>query len=138
MNAKDAMKLCIRLLLACVAAFDARVVVAADTAADALASLRAKAELGDAEAQLELGVGYLTGTGISKDSVIALKWVRQAAKQGNPAACACLGFIYSTGNGVPTDKVEAVKWYRKAAEQGFASAQVCLADIYREGAGVPM
>jgi hypothetical protein len=83
-------------------------------------ALRAKAEQGDAEAQLNLGNGYYHGEGVPQDYAEAAKWNRLAAEQGHASAQYHLGFMYDNGQGVPQDYAEAVKWYRLAAEQGHA------------------
>ena len=46
-------------------------------------ALRAKAEQGDAEAQLNLGNGYYHGEGVPQDYAEAAKWNRLAAEQGH-------------------------------------------------------
>jgi len=52
----------------------------------ALAELHQRAVAGDAAAQLELGLHYVTGTGIAPDERAALRWIGQAAAQGHAAA----------------------------------------------------
>ena len=101
------------------------------------ASLRAKAEAGNAAAQFDLGIMYRTGDGVPKDAVEAVKWYRLAAEQGNAKAQTNLGLMYANGDGVPKDQTEAVKWYRKAAEQGNTNAQYNLGNMYNRGEGVP-
>src|SRR5512133_478458 len=65
--------------------------------------VKAKAEAGDEESQLELGRRYDQGAGVSKDQVEAVKWYRKAAEQNVAAAQYNLGL------------------YQKAADQGYAS-----------------
>jgi TPR repeat protein len=43
--------------------------------------VKAKAEAGDAESQVELGLRYDKGEGVVKDQVEAVKWFRKAAEQ---------------------------------------------------------
>jgi hypothetical protein len=62
----------------------------------ALAELHQRAVAGDASAQLELGLHYVTGTGIAPDERAALRWIGQAAAQGNAAAQFELGSYYSS------------------------------------------
>lgn len=96
--------------------------------ADTQASLwRLAAEMGNAGAQLNLGVMYDFGQGVPEDDVEAVKWYRKAAEQGLAQAQFNLAVMYDDGEGVPEDDDEAVKWYRKAAEQGLAEAQLKLA-----------
>ena len=98
--------------------------------------VKAKAEAGDAESQVELGLRYDRGEGVVKDHAEAAKWYRKAAEQNFAAAQYNLGVCYERGDGVAEDRVEAVKWYRKAAEQNFAAAQDNLGICYEYGRGV--
>lgn len=107
-----------------------------ETALKHFEDTKARAEKGDALAQLNLGYCYNTGQGVTKDEVEAVKWYRKAAEQGNAQAQDSLGVCYSNGYGVAKDNAEAVKWYRKAAEQGYAEAQLNLGWCYSNGFGV--
>ena len=98
--------------------------------------VKAKAEAGDAESEVELGLRYEQGKGVAQDQVEAVKWYRKAAEQNLAAAQYNLGIRYEHGEGVAKDQVEAVKWYRKAAEQNFAAAQSNLGICYEYGRGV--
>src|SRR6266581_1354767 len=79
--------------------------------------VKAKAEAGDAESQVELGRRYDKGEGVVKDEVEAVKWYRKAAEQKLAEAQYNLGILYAHGEGVAKDEVEAIKWFRKATEQ---------------------
>jgi TPR repeat protein len=102
--------------------------------------VKAKAEAGDAESELELGRRYNKGEGLAKDEVEAVKWYRKAAEQNLAKAQYAMGVCYERGDGcrdgVAEDDVEAAKWYRKAAEQNFAAAQYNLGVCYDRGDGV--
>ena len=98
--------------------------------------VKAKAEAGDAESEMELGRRYNKGEGLAKDEVEAVKWYRKAADQNLAKAQYNLAVCYSHGEGVVKDQVEAVKWYRKAAEQNDADAQYNLGICYERGDGV--
>ena len=102
-----------------------------------LDELRALAEQGDAEGQLNLGYRYSVGQGVSQDYAEAVRWYRLAAGQGNATAQYNLGVRYDNGEGVPLDYAEAVRWYRFAAEQGVVFAQIGLGSMYASGEGVP-
>ena len=56
--------------------------------------LLARAEEGDANAQLSLGEKYYDGQGVLKDYKEAMKWYRKAADQGDAMAQARLGLMY--------------------------------------------
>ena len=99
-------------------------------------SIKAKAENGDAEAQNDLGFCYATGSGITKDATVAVKWYQKAAEQRFRNAECNLGAMYANGDGVEKDSVQAVIWFRKAAEQGFSPAQYNLGLKYETGDGV--
>src|SRR5437762_13996304 len=43
--------------------------------------VKAKAEAGNAESQVELGLRYEQGKGVAKDQAEAVKWYRKAAEQ---------------------------------------------------------
>jgi TPR repeat protein len=102
-----------------------------------LVDLRARALLGQAQAQFDLGVCYRFGQGVPKNKAEAVKWYRRAAEQGYAKAQYNLGVSYDFGTGVPRDHGQAAKWYRKAAMQGHAKAQFNLGVSYKYGQGVP-
>ena len=77
---------------------------------DEVAALRAKANAGDASAQVNLGFMYRDGEGVPQDDT-------QAADQGVAAAQYDLGVNYANGEGVPQDDAEAVRWYRLAESE---------------------
>jgi TPR repeat protein len=94
------------------------------------------AERGDADAQLNIGIMYERGDGVSQNVMEASKWYRLAADQGNAQAQNNLGFLYDNGEGVTLDDAAAVKWYRMAAIQGYAKAQSNLGGMYANGKGI--
>ena len=94
------------------------------------------AEGGDARAQFILGLCYVSGRGVSKDTAQALKWFHKAADQGLDEAQYTLGCCYNGDDGFPKDSGEAVKWWGIAAAQGYADAQYCLGLKYFVGEGV--
>lgn len=82
-----------------------------------VASLRRRAERGDAEAQFELANVYLKRDDPNK----GLEWLRKAAEAGHAGAQATIGSIYCSGLGVAKDPAEAFKWCCKALAQGTLS-----------------
>jgi TPR repeat protein len=100
-------------------------------------AIKARADKGDAEAQLSVASHYASGTGVARDSAKAAKYIRKAAEQGLSRAQCLLGLLYSNGDGVKPDKVEAARWLRRAADQGLAEAQFDLGMCYAAGDGVP-
>ena len=80
------------------------------------------AELGDAEAQFNLGVLYDEGAGVARNLETAADWYRKAAEQGFIDAQTNLGIMYYHGLGVERDLETAAHWFRLAADQGDAEA----------------
>ena len=104
----------------------------------ALSEWKPLAEQGDATAQINLGVMYEDGKGVSQDYEIAVKWYRLAAEQGDVRAQINLGLMYAKGVGVIQDNVYAHMWSNIAASAGDKDAvsnrdiianQMTLADI---------
>ena len=118
------------------------------------AELVKKAEAGDANAQLCLGLAYAVGVvtlidldspaemcayqirGVSKDTVKAIQWFERAAAQGNAEIQTRVASIYADGRDIPKNAAKAVEWYQKAAVQGSVVAQFQLAGMYGDGKGV--
>src|SRR5216683_295045 len=105
--------------------------------AKALRLIRPLANDGDATAQFNLGLMYLTGHGVQQDDSAAALWFRKAAEQGYAFAQFLLGDQYANGKGVPQDYGDAMIWFRRAAEQGHPVAKLYLGVMYAEGRGVP-
>src|SRR5258708_3163112 len=98
--------------------------------------LRKAAKEGDALAQLNLGLCYGNGRGVTKDTALAITWFRTSAEQGFAEAQYTLGCCRNGDDGFPKDSNEAVKWWERAASQGHADAQYCLGLSYSVGEGV--
>jgi TPR repeat protein len=81
------------------------------------------AELGDVEAQYNIGVLFDEGAGVDQDLSAAADWYRRAGEQGFPDAQTNLGMMYYHGQGVERDLEEAAKWFRLAADHGDAEAK---------------
>ena len=91
------------------------------------------AELGDAEAQFNLGVLYDEGAGVERNLATAADWYRKAAEQGFIDAQTNLGILYYHGLGVDRDHEAAARWFRLAADQGDAEAGEYLQRIRDRG-----
>jgi TPR repeat protein len=87
------------------------------------------AELGDVEAQYNLGVMYDEGTSVEQDFGKAAEWYRKAAEQGFVDAQANLGMMYYHGIGVSRDHKEAARWLQQAADRGDAESAEILRRI---------
>ena len=94
------------------------------------------AERGDVDAQLELGLEYLHGDGVSQDYSLAVKWLEAAAVSGSAVAQYEFGMMHVRAQGFEEDYETAVRWIRLSAKQGFVSAQHQLAMAYVLGFGI--
>lgn len=81
-------------------------------------------------AQTAIGLAYLQGVGVDKNSKSALGWFQMAAKQENAAAQIQLAQMYLTGTGVTKSIEEAYFWMEKAARRGDVEGQARLAQWY--------
>lgn len=98
--------------------------------------LRAFADRGDADAQFEMGLRYLTGEGFKKDEKKGVEWLRKAAESGHLRAQYVYGSLFEDGVTVPKDPAKALEWYLKAANGGFPMAQHSVGVAYEIGQGV--
>ncbi len=101
-----------------------------------LAKLEVLANLGDTEAQYQLGRNYLSGNGTGKDPKKAGFWFNKAARNGHIISQRILATMYYNGIGLLQAPAHALKWFRKAAENGDTVAQIALADMYYRGIGM--
>ncbi|MCQ2079399.1 MAG: sel1 repeat family protein [archaeon] len=88
-----------------------------------------------AESQLQLGIMYSVGYGVTVSLKDAAGQFRAAAEQGCTEAQGYLGRAYLYGEGVEQSNRKAVKWLTMAAESNDAGALNCLAYMYHEGMG---
>jgi TPR repeat protein/serine/threonine protein kinase len=104
--------------------------------AEAVVWYRKAADLGHAQAQVNLGYCYENGEGVLKDAKEAIVWYRKAADQGDADGQNGLAWCYREGIGIVQDSKKAVHLYCKAADQGHASAQNSLGRCYKTGTGI--
>jgi TPR repeat protein len=105
----------------------------------------AKANAGDAAAQVQVGESYArVGANehdreeAGKDYEQAAAWYKEAADQNNIAGELHLAALYRDGGtGFARDMTQAAAWYRKAADHGDVDAQATLGVLYSMGQGVP-
>lgn len=93
----------------------------------AVATWRALAAKGDAEASVFLGYIYRNGLGVARDDGLAAEWYRRAARLGQPEAQYELALMYELGVGVARDADEAAVWY------GLATSEACPAELSAGG-----
>jgi hypothetical protein len=109
------------------------------------AAVMARANTGDAAAEVQAGESYARAAAAehsreqaAKDYEQAAAWYRKAADQNNLAGELHLAALYRDGDaGFPRDMAQAAAFYRKAAGQGDADAQATLGLLYSIGQGVP-
>jgi TPR repeat protein len=98
--------------------------------------LEQKAEAGDVEAQIVMGMVYMDGNAVPRDYQKALILFQKAAAKGHPMAENSLGIMYLNGQGIERNPAEAFKWFQKAVEQGYAQAEYDLGYMYVSGRGI--
>jgi len=89
----------------------------ADLSSEQISSLRKRAESGDSQAQLNLGLAYANGDGVMKNNIEAVNWWTRSAERGNSMAQFNIGLSYAKGDGVSRDYLQAIRWYRRSIEQ---------------------
>lgn len=112
-------------------------------------SIKALAQSGDAQSQLELAEHYQAlvkpdyrifnnepidfyyeGKNIDDNAKKALIWYLKAAEQGNAIAQSKVALFYHDGIHVPLDHTKAFEWYQKAVKENVAESQFGLALLY--------
>lgn len=91
------------------------------------------AEAGDADAQYNIGLLYMNGLGVEKNSRFARQLFMAAGEQGQADAQYNLGLMYYQGNTVYRSNKDAFTWWNKAAAQNHAPAQYNLGIMYAYG-----
>lgn len=89
------------------------------------------AEVGVAEAQLQLAMMYDNGLGVDADQATAIKWYHRAADQNESRAQYNLAVTHALGNGVPVDFVSAYLWFALAHASGHAEAGAGVTELER-------
>ncbi len=92
-------------------------------------STLAKATSGDPQAQVDLGLMYLTGQGVKENEQQALNWHKQAALKGLPAGQREYGRRLRDGIGGGRNLAAAREWLEKAATANDLDAQTDLASL---------
>lgn len=87
------------------------------------------ADAGNADAQLNIGILFDAGQGVSADPVQAAHWYQRSAEHGHAAAQFNLAMMYAAGRGVDYDRQQARYWLTLAAGQGLQEARAMLPEI---------
>ncbi len=90
-----------------------------------------KAKKGNADAQYQLSLLYLTGKGTLQDFSEASKWLIRAAEQNHPLAQYELGLLYQVGQGVEMDNEKSYVWFNLAAAAGVEQAVLARDKVMR-------
>lgn len=91
---------------------------------------------GDAESQYKIGLNYIYGTDVPKDTSKAAEWFKKAADQGFLPARREYAILLASGDGVAIDMELAVQYLSEAADQLDPSALYHLGLMYENGIGV--
>jgi len=94
--------------------------------------LNKEAQVGNAMAQHELGIRYLTGKDITADTVKGAYWIKKAAEQKLTAAEYNYGILLINGLGLDWNPYEAFKYFYYAAQDGMPQAEFVLGLLYTD------
>ena len=94
-----------------------------------------RAERGDADAELLMGLRYAEGSGVIKNDKEAARWLEKAARHGKAEAQYRYGLALLEGRGVVQDYKAAFYWIQQPARRGHSHAQFSLGELYRYGTG---
>ena len=98
--------------------------------------LKQSAELGNAEAQYNLGYCYQAGVEVEKNQKIAIEWYQKSAAQGFNDALYQLMMVYGNGEGVEQDSKKAFSYALKCAENNDGTCMWNVVNCYYTGMGV--
>ncbi|EDK31987.1 Sel1 domain protein (macronuclear) [Tetrahymena thermophila SB210] len=102
--------------------------------------LRRRADLGDLQAQLQLGVDYYRGNlenNIQQNHQQAFNYFQMAAEQGVAQAMFNTGLLLMNGQGTQKDGKKAKEYFQRAIELDEKIAYAGLAQLYLIGLDVP-
>ncbi len=99
-------------------------------------SLEQAANDGDMDAQFQLGVKYLYGTDVAKDTAKAAELFSKAMAQGHVPAMREYGILLASGDGVEPDPEKGAQILGKAADELDPSAMYHLGLMFENGIGV--
>jgi TPR repeat protein len=103
----------------------------------AFRTLRAQADRGDSDAQVNLGYLYARGDAVAQNQAESQHLYELSAAQGNGEGMSALGYKYEFGSGVTPDLQIAVGWFCRAIAHGNPRAMNNLAVLHVDGKGVP-
>jgi TPR repeat protein len=101
-----------------------------------LATIRRRADEGDAVSQYTLATLHERGVGMPKDEQQAFRGFERSARNGCRLALVRLGLCHQNGTGTPPDPARAMEYCRRAAEAGVPLAMGVIGECFAEGNGV--
>ena len=107
----------------------------AEEYSDAAEWFRKAAELGNAEAQNNMGYLYDNGMGVPELEGEAIGWYSKAAEQGHIPAMINLALCYYSGKEEYRDYEKAYRWFKSAYDLGDTDAAFFLGQCYAYGQG---
>src|SRR5690606_14898007 len=96
----------------------------------AIPLLQQAAELGNAEAQYNLGYCYQSGTGTEQDQKKAIEWYSKSADPGFNDGLYQMMMAYGQGTGVEQDFEKAFQYALKCAKNGDGTCMWNVANCY--------
>lgn len=97
----------------------------------AFESLLKSAQMGDSNSQYDVGMMYLNGIGVDRNSTKSLYWLNEMLKQKKDAdVLNRVGLMYMTGQGTDIDYDKAESCFIKAADDGSPEALYNLGGLY--------
>lgn len=95
--------------------------------------LQSAAKNNHGKAQFLLGIHYLKGDHLARNTTLAFDLLNKSARQGIDGAQFNLALMYERGDGIPADNAAAIRWYQAAANSGNSNAQQNLGIKYLLG-----
>lgn len=90
------------------------------------------ANAGDALAEHELGIRYLTGQGFPNDTTLSAYWIGKAAKQKLTGACYNYGILLTNGWGISWNPFKAFNYFVEAANDDMPQAEYIVGLSYTD------
>ncbi|MCL7031846.1 hypothetical protein MKW94_001620 [Papaver nudicaule] len=101
------------------------------------ALLAEAADMGDADAQYELGRRLRIENPYVQSEQVAFYYLEKAVEQLHPGALYLLGSVYLTGEWVKQDMAQALWCFHRASEKGHVGAAIAYGSLLLKGAKVP-
>ena len=98
--------------------------------------IKQRAEKGDPEAELKMGLRHTSMARGFKNDHIAVHWFEKAAQHNQVEGQYRYGLALLNGQGIVQDYKTAFYWLEKAARQGHPLAQSTLGDMYYSGIAI--